>query len=152
MEERIMLMLEGISADMAKIKADMGELRVDAADLKTEIRALETRASDLGADPTEFRSDLALIKVGIEVLRCGQKRIEFRLENELRPKLNALYDQQRAASAQNTRSAESSMGTEAQWVPSIPALTALYNQVRRHEEQMKENEFEIQRLNRAVFS
>lgn len=80
--------VSGLKADVSGLKCDVAELKTDVADLKIDVTGLKTDVIDLKTDVTSLKTDVAVLKIGQD--RLSHTMIS--LENELVPKVTALFD------------------------------------------------------------
>lgn len=91
-----------LKSGQTKLEQDIADVKADVVDLKSGQTKLEQNVTDLKFDVTDLKSDVATLKFDVTKFKSGQEQLvrnqEFlsqhivALENELIPKVTALFD------------------------------------------------------------
>ena len=91
-----------LKSGQTKLEQDVADVKADVIDLKSGQTKLEQNVTDLKFDVTDLKSDVSTLKFDVTKLKSGQEQLvrnqEFlsqhivALENELIPKVTALFD------------------------------------------------------------
>ena len=94
--------ISALKSGQMKLEQDVADVKADVIDLKSGQTKLEQNVTDLKFDVTDLKSDVSTLKFDVTKLKSGQEQLvrnqEFlsqhivALENELIPKVTALFD------------------------------------------------------------
>ena len=87
-DEKILEILMQMQSDISSLKTDVADLKTGQAKLEQDVAGLKTDVADLKTDVTGLKTDVADLKTGQE----GLSHNVINLENELVPKVTALFD------------------------------------------------------------
>ena len=83
-----------LQVGMKELRADVTELQVEVKELRADVTELQVEVKELRKDVTKLQGDVVELQTGMEKLstdveRLGRKteKIEFIMENELRPNI-----------------------------------------------------------------
>ncbi len=94
-DEKILEILMQMQSDISDLKVGQAKLEQDVSDLKTGQAKLEQDVSDLKTGQAKLEQDVVGLKTDVADLKSGQEQLShnvIRLENELVPKVTALFD------------------------------------------------------------
>ena len=80
--------ISDLKTGQAKLEQDVSDLKTDVADLKSDVSGLKNDVADLKTGQAKLEQDVADLKAGQEQLSHNV----VSLENELVPKVTALFD------------------------------------------------------------
>jgi len=87
-DEKILLMLEGLTADVKDLKTDVKDLKTDVAGLKTDVQALKEEMKEVKQDVQILKQEMKEVK---QDLREVKDRVII-IENDHGQDIKALYD------------------------------------------------------------
>ena len=86
--------IEPVREEVKELRKDVTELQVEVKELRKDVTELQVEVKELRKDVTELQGDVVELQTGMEKLstdveRLGRKteKIEFIMENELRPNI-----------------------------------------------------------------
>jgi len=94
-EEKILLMLEGLVADVKDLKTDVAGLKTDVAGLKTDVAGLKNDVQVLKQDVQVLKQDVQVLKQEMKEVKQDLRDVKDRLiiiENDHGQDIKALYD------------------------------------------------------------
>lgn len=94
-DEKILEILMQMQSDISDLKTGQAKLEQDVTDLKTGQAKLEQDVAGLKTNVADLKTDVAGLKTDVADLKTGQEGLShnvINLENELVPKVTALFD------------------------------------------------------------
>lgn len=70
----------------------MEKMYIEVKGIKTDISELKTDVSELKSDVAELKTDVSELKGDVIVLKNDVSKMNITIENEIKPKLEALFD------------------------------------------------------------
>ena len=94
-DEKILEILMQMQSDISDLKTGQAKLEQDVSDLKTDVADLKSDVSGLKNDVADLKTGQAKLEQDVADLKAGQEQLSHNvvsLENELVPKVTALFD------------------------------------------------------------
>ena len=94
-DEKILEILMQMQSDISDLKTGQAKLEQDVSDLKTDVADLKSDVSGLKNDVADLKTGQAKLEQDVSDLKAGQEQLSHNvvsLENELVPKVTALFD------------------------------------------------------------
>lgn len=94
-DEKILEILMQMQSDISDLKTGQAKLEQDVSDLKTDVADLKSDVSGLKTDVADLKTGQAKLEQDVADLKAGQEQLSHNvvsLENELVPKVTALFD------------------------------------------------------------
>ena len=94
-DEKILEILMQMQSDISDLKSCQAKLEQDVSDLKTDVADLKSDVSGLKNDVADLKTGQAKLEQDVADLKAGQEQLSHNvvsLENELVPKVTALFD------------------------------------------------------------
>lgn len=94
-DEKILEILMQMQSDISDLKTGQAKLEQDVSGLKTDVADLKSDVSGLKNDVADLKTGQAKLEQDVADLKAGQEQLSHNvvsLENELVPKVTALFD------------------------------------------------------------
>ena len=79
--------VKGLRKDVTELQVEVKELRKDVTELQVEVKELRKDVTELQGDVVELQTGMEKLSTDVERLGRKTEKIEFIMENELRPNI-----------------------------------------------------------------